>query len=684
MVRRGLGRRSGAYRTEASPLRDQLTSTYNIDHFTLTMEFNTDDLSRTLYQAVTADGPDSIRLIHLLPGAFTDGLRCTLAGADLSANPHYEALSYVWGEPVFDATIVCNEDIPFKITSSLHRALVRLRAVDKPRVLWVDQICINQASKPDRTAQVARMTRIYSGCQNAIVWLGDIPPKLQTTFVEFIQTLSSAQKQQHRDGLILSDNNVSALSLSQMDAAQRKRYGLPNWSDPRWKMLLYIYGSPWLRRTWIVQEVALPRKLDVLIGPVIMYWQSFESLLVYVESLKVLALNFGARSSWVAFLSLLARRAHTQKREFSPLSELLFEHRRGKATDPRDRIFGLMGLAAEREEMPQADYTASITSVFTDVTVNIFRRSGNLDILGLVCSARPDRPEYLPSWVPDYGSPQGPHPIAKRSTLYTSKNPQVPIKFMASGHRKLSFGTDRNALLLPAVIIGEIHELAGCCVDQRDDDVDLHNGLMHVNLAYAFRTLQDQIEALNTYLSWDDLARRIIRGSPTYELTGESMSDAFSITYFEGQIERITDEIRAVDAFDRFALTVWRILTLSSGCTWLPAAMPLVAIFGFIIWISTLVCNILGYLSISAVERYTEMRKDATDRRLFITTDGLVGLAPPGSVSGDSLALLQGGRVPVVLRRDADGYRLVGEGYVHGAMYGKMMDAQKVAIIKIK
>ncbi|KAJ2996568.1 hypothetical protein NUW58_g931 [Xylaria curta] len=95
------------------------------------MESNTDDLSGTLYRTVPADGPDSIRLIHLLPGAFTDELRCTLTGADLSTNPHYEALSYVWGKPVFDATIVCNEDIPFKITSSLHRALVRLRAVNE-------------------------------------------------------------------------------------------------------------------------------------------------------------------------------------------------------------------------------------------------------------------------------------------------------------------------------------------------------------------------------------------------------------------------------------------------------------------------------------------------------------------------------------------------------------------------
>ncbi|KAI1191115.1 heterokaryon incompatibility protein-domain-containing protein [Nemania serpens] len=650
------------------------------------MESNTDDLSSTLYRTVTADGPDSIRLIHLLPGALTDELRCTLAGADLSASPHYEALSYVWGKPVFDATIVCNEDVPFKITSNLHRALVRLRAVDKPRVLWVDQICINQASKLDRTAQVARMTRIYSRCQNAILWPGDVPPKLQITLIDFIQALSSAQKLQHRDGLILGDNDVSTLQLSEMTAAQLRRYGLPGSLDPRWKVLLYIYASLWMRRTWIVQEVALPRRIDVYIGPVLMDWESLSSILVYVESLKVSGLSFGSLSSWKAFLTLWARRTRTQKGISSPLSELLFEHRRGKATDARDRIFGLMGLAAEREEMPPADYTASITSVFTDATVDMFRRSGNLDVLGLVGSVRSGRPEDLPSWVPDYGGPQGPHPITKRGTLYTSKNPQVSTKFAASGHRQLSFGTDGHTLVLPATIIGEIRELAGCYIDQRDDDVDVQHGIVQVGLAHAFHALQDEIEVVNTGLSWENLARRVVGRSPVYELTGESTRDAFLITYFEGQVERITDEICAVFVLERLALTVWRILTLGSGCAWLPAAMPLVVIYGFVVWLSRPLWNILGYPSISTVEKYAEMKKDATERRLCTTTNCLVGLVPPDSVPGDRLALLQGGRVPVVLRQNVDGdsYRLVGEAYVHGAMYGKMIDAQKIALIKIR
>ncbi|KAI6081786.1 hypothetical protein F4821DRAFT_248546 [Hypoxylon rubiginosum] len=101
-------------------------------------------------------------------------------------------------------------------------------------------------------------------------------------------------------------------------------------------------------------------------------------------------------------------------------------------------------------------------------------------------------------------------------------------------------------------------------------------------------------------------------------------------------------------------------------------------------WISRPIWSFLGYPSVSTMERYGDMTKDAIDRRLCITKNGLVGLAPPDSAPGDRLALLQAGRVPVVLRQDVDGYRLIGEAYVHGAMYGEMFDGQKVTEIKIK
>jgi hypothetical protein len=84
----------------------------------------------------------------------------------------YAALSYTWGAPIFNGSIILNGK-PFPVTSSLESALraMRLRSKDPtlvqtsswphdgstPTCWWIDQICINQANVDERTAQVALM-----------------------------------------------------------------------------------------------------------------------------------------------------------------------------------------------------------------------------------------------------------------------------------------------------------------------------------------------------------------------------------------------------------------------------------------------------------------------------------------------------------------------------------------------
>lgn len=59
------------------------------------------------------------------------------------------------------------------------------------------------------------------------------------------------------------------------------------------------------------------------------------------------------------------------------------------------------------------------------------------------------------------------------------------------------------------------------------------------------------------------------------------------------------------------------------------------------------------------------------DRRLGRTASGLLCLLPAETTIGDSIALLQGGATPYVLRVAGKEYTLVGEAYVHGIMYGE-------------
>jgi hypothetical protein len=66
-------------------------------------------------------------------------------------------------------------------------------------------------------------------------------------------------------------------------------------------------------------------------------------------------------------------------------------------------------------------------------------------------------------------------------------------------------------------------------------------------------------------------------------------------------------------------------------------------------------------------------------RRLMETSKGYVGLAHAQSQSGDTIALLQGASVPIILRPCESGYKVIGEAYVHGIMDGEYWNAQNDA-----
>lgn len=65
-----------------------------------------------------------------------------------------------------------------------------------------------------------------------------------------------------------------------------------------------------------------------------------------------------------------------------------------------------------------------------------------------------------------------------------------------------------------------------------------------------------------------------------------------------------------------------------------------------------------------------------TARRLFaVTHNGMMGVAPGASLTGDSVFVLLGGSVLYVLRlTKEDRYVLIGEAYFHGMMDGEAMD----------
>ncbi|KAG4433505.1 hypothetical protein IFR05_011014 [Cadophora sp. M221] len=100
--------------------------------------------------------------------------------------------------------------------------------------------------------------------------------------------------------------------------------------------------------------------------------------------------------------------------------------------------------------------------------------------------------------------------------------------------------------------------------------------------------------------------------------------------------------------------------------------------------------SLLGVYKLSALLRLTplqrrqlrmfekKMRRATDGRRLFCTEEGRFGLGPKsvGQNEGftDEIWILKGAKVPFILRREeGDKYRIVGEAYVHGIMYGEKL-----------
>lgn len=115
-----------------------------------------------------------IRVLHLKPATtWYEEISGKLAIISLDDSPQFEALSYVWGDPQ-DTAPVHLDGFVFQVTRNLEAAVRRLRKRAEERVIWIDQLCINQTDLDEKSIQVAIMPQIYQSCSEVVLWLGEI------------------------------------------------------------------------------------------------------------------------------------------------------------------------------------------------------------------------------------------------------------------------------------------------------------------------------------------------------------------------------------------------------------------------------------------------------------------------------------------------------------------------------
>ncbi|KAL8812703.1 MAG: hypothetical protein Q9223_007227, partial [Gallowayella weberi] len=198
-----------------------------------------------------------IRLLTLLPDLFETPIYITIRTVVLSDEevPEFEALSYAWGDPadrldIYVKVEPSEQDIPrsirnlkragrktLSVTRNLAEALKHLRLENRPRVFWIDAICVNQKNLTERSNQVLRMPDIYSSAKGVVAWLGpesdDSPLAMK-----YLQDLGSRITVDWDHGIFkaASENHIDPSSQEFVDEVKPNRTtDMPTWV-PDWSV----------------------------------------------------------------------------------------------------------------------------------------------------------------------------------------------------------------------------------------------------------------------------------------------------------------------------------------------------------------------------------------------------------------------------------------------------------------
>ena len=292
------------------------------------------DIDNTLPYRGKELGNNSIRLIEIQPAAReSDPVICTLSEVTFGSRPKFEALSYMWGTEKADDAITLN-DLPFEVGRNLLDALLFLRSQvvsEKAcQLFWIDAICINQSDVKERNRQLRVMDQIYFRASTVVVWLGSKSAEFQ---IEMMGELKPKEGETGEEG-----SPQGAKSIQQ-------------------KMVRYLRTDPYWDRLWILQEIGRAKKLRVCFGNESSSWEHF---------MHLIAMHNSDGENGPLRLDRLLRQekyndSHTLKR-------LLEEHREAKCLEPRDKVYGLVGLASDAAAFPM-DYSKSLHEVWKDTMV---------------------------------------------------------------------------------------------------------------------------------------------------------------------------------------------------------------------------------------------------------------------------------------------------------------------------
>ncbi|OCL02257.1 hypothetical protein AOQ84DRAFT_443501 [Glonium stellatum] len=261
-------------------------------------------------------------------------------------------------------------------------------------------------------------------------------------------------------------------------------------------------------------------------------------------------------------------------------------------TDPRDRIFGLLGSSQDAEEIViRPNYSKPTSVIFKEFTARMYKR-GHLESLGH-CSVR-EGYHYMLSWVLDWSQPSKQVTIPIRQAV-TAEGDFKPASNYTSGVPVfLEKNNELEAIVLSGICIDSV-EVIGPAWDANSDDL--------LTLARSWlATLQNLTCSHKSIYNSDDISEALWR-TPIADQEQKL-----------GYYEHIT--VKAADASHSSYLALCGIPESIND-------------FGLKEW-----------RSLKSIPYLRAMNSVSHNRKAFISSTGYLGLSPSSITSGDSICIL--------------------------------------------
>jgi hypothetical protein len=649
-----------------------------MNYNTLTPENREIRLLRLKPKEYTPTHPDCLKQTHeAVP------LYCDLLVHSLDTKPNYIALSYRWGEVQADPVHV--NGVPFSVRKNLRDALEHLQDNQTDVVLWTDAICINQEDVVEKGSQVAMMGTIYAKATSTLVWLGEID--FESSIVMGV-IRNIGQHVENVNGFELFDRLAKLYGTADWTVYLETERPVYDLVEPFFKLWLreefpieqfrkFLARDYW-SRVWILQEFVVSPDLEIMCGTVKMPFDWFHGTMMFLPLLQIHVTTTLRRQMeetldydqlpYVTWMSesidrnpahLCGMRKRFQKNKGEPeqtLFQLLVEAHVNNfthATNRADKVFALLGIASDAHTLGvKPDYQKSTNDVYRDVARAIIE-SGLVDLLSL-CQFNLRRVEKstkhidgkdveiwtvreagngLPSWVPDWRvplqTPAGQLPgttifhASGKNSVYHCSVADVPDWLTLRGHVVDTIEVTKapwqpsphGCTTQPREVFKYLSDILALCQESEQ----------------KFKETGDEIYA-NPEEERQSACYRLPIADQEYFGMGYIRKATENWSAF-GQGEVIQDIRRQIRA--------------------------------------------KGDTNVSATQEqdsyYTAMGR-LKDRRPFISARGFIGLGPMELQAGDIVVIFMGAKLPYILRRyESSRYRLIGEAYVQGIMYGEFM-----------